>query len=319
MRRRSRRVDGRLPTVRSGRFRVSRIRQEGRDPVRLLLVADLTDLGDELLTPQQRIEQFVDGVGAASGRGVELDVIGGFMAAISAFTTTSRHVWQAWRFDAVLLMPPAVLTARQRATLAAATRLVDGLAPVCLIEAVDREATDLIGIPAVSSRCRSVDPRELVRATMAVTAPVAIAVILAPHPPLDDFARFADRRLAPLTVMAARTYDLPHAEISLLSGETLTTVASTGGTVGARLPAGALCYQAIIDDCLRVVGDAWYGPARGPEPGLRFCAAVPLHDSTGDRIGSMCVWDERPHDPGGFEYATLTEIALLAEAELAHA
>jgi len=129
-----------------------------------------------------------------------------------------------------------------------------------------------------------------------------------------------------ITRLAAQALDMPVALFSLGGGATHRLAAHAGATPAqaARYARYArCCADAILADGVTVVEDIHADPclaalAMAEEgPGIRFCAAVPVHGPDGHCAGTLCVLDHRPRHFDDSRRLMLADFALLLERELA--
>lgn len=96
------------------------------------------------------------------------------------------------------------------------------------------------------------------------------------------------------------------------------------GTRVERLPRHhSLCDLAVAQAAPLVVGDTWSDARFDANEyvhegaGVRFYAGHPLRAPDGNFIGALCVFDPQPRDPRDVDLATLRDLALMIESELA--
>lgn len=101
--------------------------------------------------------------------------------------------------------------------------------------------------------------------------------------------------------------------------------AARAGTPLDRLPREqSLCDLAVAQSAPLVVGDTWSDARFDANEyvhegdGVRFYAGHPLRAPDGNLIGALCVFDPEPRDPRDVDLATLRDLALMIESELAH-
>jgi diguanylate cyclase (GGDEF)-like protein len=81
-------------------------------------------------------------------------------------------------------------------------------------------------------------------------------------------------------------------------------------------PAAALCDGAMGDQTLLVVEDARNDIRFATEPGMRFCAAMALQDSNGQRYGLLCITDVEPRPFSLDDQTALQDVANMAMDEI---
>lgn len=174
--------------------------------------------------------------------------------------------------------------------------------------------------------------REISAALLVLLGPVLTEAASASSTPGAEVATLLRDAIGPATIerleritqIARDSFGLAVAEVNLLHGEVVVTVASTGA-LPRSLPADdSLCVIALRNAGITVMPDTWLDPdacLRTPthEPdAVRFYAACPIRSSTGEPMGMLCVWDFSPHHPGEMDFSLLNDLALLTEGELIH-
>lgn len=129
-------------------------------------------------------------------------------------------------------------------------------------------------------------------------------------PPEEDFDRLAG--------LAARLFDVPIVLVSLVGSDRQFFKSRIGLDVCETSREVSFCAHAIVQDDILVVADAAKDPrfasnplVLGP-PFIRFYAGKPLTTATGEKIGTVCLIDTRPHK--GFtaeDRRNLSDIAAL--------
>jgi hypothetical protein len=141
----------------------------------------------------------------------------------------------------------------------------------------------------------------------------------------EDIGARAVGRLERIVQLARDTFGQGVAEVNLVHGDFVVTVASAGAQPRALPADDSLCTIALRNAGVTVMTDTWLDPdacRRTPtqEPdAVRFYAGFPVRSSTGEAIGMLCVWDFSPHEPEELDIGLLRDLALLAEGELIHA
>jgi excisionase family DNA binding protein len=125
-----------------------------------------------------------------------------------------------------------------------------------------------------------------------------------------------------LTWLASQVTDSPMALISLLTSRRQWFKSRVGVEVSETPRDWAFCSHAILQNGLFVVEDA----ARDPrfrdnplvvgEPHIRFYAAFPLLDGSGQPLGTLCVLDREPRKLRDREVRALRELAALTSEEI---
>jgi hypothetical protein len=150
-----------------------------------------------------------------------------------------------------------------------------------------------------------------------------------PAVPAPDVARLrADvgavtvGRLDRITELARDHFGVAVAEVNLVQGGSVLTVASAGEVPGSHPADDSLCVLALRNAGITVMADTWLDPEacrRTPthEPdAIRYYAACPIRNAAGERIGVLCIWDLSPRDPADLDVRLLHDLALLSEGEL---
>jgi hypothetical protein len=124
-----------------------------------------------------------------------------------------------------------------------------------------------------------------------------------------------------VVLMARNTFDVPFAQVNLLYEGRIRTLAYVGlPGDGAEQP---LCAITVRGSGPTVIADTWddhrldANPhVHGADSPVRFYAAHPIESVDGYRVGTLCVFDMKPHDIADIDLAVLRDLALLAEAEI---
>ena len=133
-------------------------------------------------------------------------------------------------------------------------------------------------------------------------------------PPEDRFDR--------VVRLACRLFDVPTAAVNLVDRDRQFTKASVGVDLPDRPLSASICASAIQDPDPLVIEDLTADERfRDTElvqanPGLRFYAGQPLVAS-GQRVGTLCVFDERPRSVDDTDLAVLRDLAGWIEKEMA--
>lgn len=139
---------------------------------------------------------------------------------------------------------------------------------------------------------------------------------------LSEFARVREERFDRIVRLAARLLDVPVAMINLVTDQQWTK-ASHGIDVSVTPLDESVCRYATasgerfeVDDLSADARFADYSHVRAGQQ-LRFYAGEPLKVD-GERLGVLCVLDDRPRTLTADQSAVLAELAAWAEAELNH-
>jgi hypothetical protein len=139
---------------------------------------------------------------------------------------------------------------------------------------------------------------------------------------LDLVERRPDVRLHELLELARMVFGTASAEINVLDHDRQWKVAVAGGDPGPTPRLVSFCNRTIQGEGPLVVADAAHDPAFAGNPlvnaavPIRFYAGHPLESVDGYRIGTLCVYDPAPRDPGSVNLELLRDLALLVQAEI---
>ncbi|MBW4040969.1 MAG: GAF domain-containing protein [Acidobacteria bacterium] len=124
-----------------------------------------------------------------------------------------------------------------------------------------------------------------------------------------------------VVLLARNTFDVPFAQVNLLDHgrvRTLAFVGAPGDT--AEQP---ICTISVRSAGPTIIADTWNDHrldtnphVHGGDHPVRFYAAHPIESMDGYRVGTLCVFDLKPHDPRDVDPSVLRDLALLAEAEI---
>ncbi|MET0916525.1 MAG: SpoIIE family protein phosphatase, partial [Jiangellaceae bacterium] len=134
-------------------------------------------------------------------------------------------------------------------------------------------------------------------------------------PPEDRFDR--------IVRVAQRLFDAPAAQINLIDRDRQWTKATVGREPGNGPRHDSVCTYTIGQEGPLVVEDLRADPrfqsipaVTGEDP-LRFYAGQPLRAPGGERVGSLCILDTKPHSIDAADLGLLRDLADLVEKELA--
>jgi hypothetical protein len=123
-----------------------------------------------------------------------------------------------------------------------------------------------------------------------------------------------------VVLMARNTFDVPFAQVNLLDHGQVRTLAFVGmAGDGAEQP---ICTITVRGSGPTIIADTWDDRRLDSNPHVhgdhpvRFYAAHPIESMDGYRVGTLCVFDFKPHDIDDIDPAVLRDLALLAEAEI---
>jgi hypothetical protein len=143
--------------------------------------------------------------------------------------------------------------------------------------------------------------------------------------PVASHARAATfATLDRIVQLAARIFDVPMVAVNILRGDIQVTAAGLGAIVtGLVTPRDeSFCDHTIRTPDPLVVADARAdsrfadNPSVIGDPNIRFYAGQPLAAPTGERIGALCLVDDRPRDLTDDQIDLLRELADWVEREL---
>jgi GAF domain-containing protein len=136
---------------------------------------------------------------------------------------------------------------------------------------------------------------------------------------LDLLDTPAEERFDRITRLARKVFDAPIALVSLVDAERQWFKSAQGLNVAQTPRETSFCGHAILQDRVFVVEDAARdgrfadNPLVTGDPRIRFYAGYPLRTASGHRVGTLCVIDRRPRDPGEEELRALEDLGSLAE------
>ena len=124
-----------------------------------------------------------------------------------------------------------------------------------------------------------------------------------------------------VVLLARNTFDVPFAQVNLLDHGRVRTLAFVGAPGDAADQ--PICSITVRGSGPTIIGDTWddrrldANPhVHGGEHPVRFYAAHPIESVDGYRVGTLCVFDLKPHDVQDIDPTVLRDLALLAEAEI---
>jgi diguanylate cyclase (GGDEF)-like protein len=157
----------------------------------------------------------------------------------------------------------------------------------------------------------------------------------APEKPLDEATRLdtlralnildssPEERFDRLTRLAKRLFGVPIALVSLVD-EDRQWFKSCQGLAASETPRDiSFCGHAILGEDIFLIPDAALderfhdNPLVKGEPHIRFYAGCPLRVPNGSTLGTLCIIDREPRELTGDDLALLTDLARMAEQELA--
>jgi phosphoribosyl 1,2-cyclic phosphodiesterase len=131
-----------------------------------------------------------------------------------------------------------------------------------------------------------------------------------------------EARFDRLTRIAAAAFGVPIALITLVDQDRQWFKSACGGVLIESPRDMSFCAHAILEDQVLIVPDALRddrfadNPAVTGEPRVRFYAGCPLKLDGGAAIGTLCVADTRPREPGLAQVTLLEDLAQMVVNEL---
>jgi len=143
------------------------------------------------------------------------------------------------------------------------------------------------------------------------------ALLLLDTPPEQRFDR--------IVAFAADEFDMPTVLVSLVDSERQWFKSRIGLNTCETGRDVSFCGHAIMSSELFVVEDAQQdkrfadNPLVTGAPHVRFYAGAPLHAPGGQRVGTLCLLDQRPRTLDAVDRAILRTLSRVVEEELASA
>ena len=132
-----------------------------------------------------------------------------------------------------------------------------------------------------------------------------------------------EERLDRLTRMARRLFDVPIALVSLVDKDRQWFKSRIGLTVSETPRDISFCGHSILGEEVFIIPDASSderfqdNPLVIDKPNIRFYAGCPLRALNGTQMGTLCIIDDKPRDFSEADLSALTDLAAMAEQELA--
>lgn len=132
----------------------------------------------------------------------------------------------------------------------------------------------------------------------------------------------AEQRFDRYTQLAADLFKVPIALVSLVDEDRQWFKSATGTELRETERSISLCGHVIANNEPMVVEDTWNdrrfanNPLVQGDPPIRFYAGIPLHGTTGQPVGTLCLIDQKPRHLARRELALLQQLAALVESEL---
>lgn len=130
--------------------------------------------------------------------------------------------------------------------------------------------------------------------------------------------RGPDPTLDRITAITARVLEVPVAAVSIVDKDKVWTVAGTGTERGSADLTRSLCPVTIRQDGPFIIDDVQNDPRTADRevvrssPGFGFYAGVPLRNSLGHAVGTLCVMDRKARSLTAQQETTLRELAAVA-------
>jgi len=134
-------------------------------------------------------------------------------------------------------------------------------------------------------------------------------------PPSENFDR--------LTRIASRVFSVPVSLVSFIDEDRQWFKSREGLDIKETPRNVAFCNHTILGDKVLVITDATKDErfANNPfvlnSPNIRFYAGCPLRLPSGSKVGTLCILDSKPRSLSGTDLQSLSDLALIAESELA--
>jgi sigma-B regulation protein RsbU (phosphoserine phosphatase) len=131
-----------------------------------------------------------------------------------------------------------------------------------------------------------------------------------------------EERFDAVTLLAARLFGVPIAFVSLVDRDRQWFKAKVGIDVCESSRHASFCAHAILQDEPLIIPNTLRDPrfADNPfvagEPFLRFYAGQPLRAPKGQKVGTLCIADTKPHDFSASELDLLRQLGTMVEREL---
>lgn len=131
-----------------------------------------------------------------------------------------------------------------------------------------------------------------------------------------------EERFDAVTLLAARLFGVPIAFVSLIDRDRQWFKAKVGFDLCEASRQASFCAHAILQDEPLVIPDALLdarfvdSPFVNSEPFLRFYAGQPLRAPGGEKVGTFCIADTKPHNFSAGELELLRHVGTMVEREL---
>ncbi len=131
-----------------------------------------------------------------------------------------------------------------------------------------------------------------------------------------------EERFDRLTRMAKRMFGVPIALVSLVDKDRQWFKSCVGLTVSETPRDISFCGHAILGDEIFIIPDTTKderfadNPLVLNEPNIRFYAGCPLRSLNGNKLGTLCIIDQKPRNFSEEDLETFKDLASMAEREL---
>jgi diguanylate cyclase (GGDEF)-like protein len=131
-----------------------------------------------------------------------------------------------------------------------------------------------------------------------------------------------DERFDRITRLAQRLFGVPMVAITLVEEDQLRHLSRQGVEPGETAREDSFAAHVILEEDLTLVPDATRDARFSDNPivvadaGVRFFAGATIHGPRGSKLGSLSLFDTRPHDLSTRDAETLRELATMVEREL---
>lgn len=131
-----------------------------------------------------------------------------------------------------------------------------------------------------------------------------------------------EERFDRIVALASSSLGTSAAAFTVLDGDRQWHKSTVGLDVAEIPRSSSFCTITVLEPAALVVPDALLderfrdNPLVVAHPRLRFYAGFPIESPSGERIGALCVYDQRPRTEEGVDVVLLRELALLLQNEL---
>jgi len=131
-----------------------------------------------------------------------------------------------------------------------------------------------------------------------------------------------EERFDRIVALASSSLGTSAAAFTVLDGDRQWHKSTVGLDVAEIPRSSSFCTVTVLEPAALIVPDALLderfrdNPLVVDHPRLRFYAGFPIESPSGERIGALCVYDQRPRTEEGVDVVLLRELALLLQNEL---